>query len=289
VVIHTLHRLGIKVRFGRSPHSSELEFRRLFRDNYLLHHPPLIMTSEISNYFLSAPPTSQLEAPEEIQRVGDFESTRTEPIEEEEITDPGLELSQLTGYELSRDLKKLRSFIWTHGWRLINDEGMEHWICRKCHTGPLKPKKPNGHLFKTTTQTSGRSTTYATYTALYHQELRQYVHVGPSATPSGSRQASITGFTAPSTGARNSDGSFDYDVFKGLLLQLFTTRSLPFALIDDEAFRSLLIYCQPLLNDCIPSRRTLRRYIEVTYNQCLTMVESHLKAATTKINLSFDL
>jgi hypothetical protein len=135
----------------------------------------------------------------------------------------------------------------------------------------------------------GRSTTYATYTALYHQELRQYVHAGPSATPSGSRQASITGFTAPSTGARNSDGSFDYDVFKGLLLQLFTTRSLPFALIDDEAFRSLLIYCQPLLNDCIPSRRTLRRYIEVTYNQCLTMVESHLKAATTKINLSFDL
>jgi hypothetical protein len=201
------------------------------------------VTSEISNYFSSAPPISQLEAPEGIQRVGHFESTRTEPIEEEEITKPGLELSRLDGYELSRDRKKLRSFIWTHRWRLVNEEGMEHWIYRKCHTGPLKPKKPNRHLFKTTTQTSS---------PIYHlRDLHGIVPPGATpvrarrafTTPSGSRQASITGFTTPSTGARNLDGSFDYDVFKGLLLQLFTTRSLPFDLIDDKAFRSLLIYC----------------------------------------------
>jgi hypothetical protein len=110
-----------------------------------------------------------------------------------------------------------------------------------------------------------------------------------SATPLGSRQPSITGFTSSSTGARNSDAPFDYDVFKGLLLQLFTTRPIPLALAEDEAFRSLLIYCQLALHDCIPSRRTLRRYIEATYNSSLAVVESHLQLAITKVNLSFDL
>lgn len=62
-------------------------------------------------------------------------------------------------------------------------------MCRKCHIGPLKPKKPNRHLFKTTAQTSG---------PIYH--LRDLF---------GSRQSSITGFISSSTGARNSDTPFD--------------------------------------------------------------------------------
>jgi hypothetical protein len=110
-----------------------------------------------------------------------------------------------------------------------------------------------------------------------------------TATPLVSRQLSITGFTSSSTGIRTSDAPFDYNVFKGLLLQLFTTRAVPLALIEDEAFRSLLVYCQPALHNCIPSQRTLRRYIEATYNNSLTIVEGHLQSATTKINLSFDL
>ncbi|KAM0708864.1 hypothetical protein Q7P35_002900 [Cladosporium inversicolor] len=245
------------------------------------------MSSQISSFFSSAPSTSRLEAPEEVQRACDFESTRTEALLDEEVnTEIGLELNRLLGYDLSRDKKKLRSFIWLHGWRLLNDKGHEHWVCRKCHTGPLKPKKPKGHLFRTTAQTSG---------PIYH--LRdQHGIVAPGATPVrkapttplGS-QRSITGFTSSSTGVCNSDAPFDYDVFKGLLLQLFTTRPVSLALVEDEAFRSLLIYCQPVLHDCIPSRRSLRRYIEATYNSSLTTVKSHLQSATTKINLSFDL
>lgn len=61
-------------------------------------------------------------------------------------------------------------------------------------------------------------------------------------TPSGgSRQPSITGFTSSS--ARGSEAPFDFDVFKGLLLQLFTSRALPFDLVEDKAFKSLLTYC----------------------------------------------
>jgi hypothetical protein len=116
------------------------------------------------------------------------------------------------------------------------------------------------------------------------------VRTATSTPTSGSRQVSITEFASSSTGAvRSSDSAFDYEVFKGLILQLFTSRPLPFDLIEDDAFRALLTYCQPLLIDCIPSRRTLRRYIESTYSQGLEMVESHLQTATTKINLSFNL
>jgi hypothetical protein len=78
-------------------------------------------------------------------------------------------------------------------------------------------------------------------------------------------------------------------VFKGLILQLFTTEQVPFSLIDAEAFRALLIYLQPLLSDCIPTRTTPRRHIVKAYNQALINVESELHRATSRINLSFDL
>ena len=85
------------------------------------------MSSQISSFFSSVPSTARLEVPEELQRAQDFESTRNEAIlEEEETTKPGLEMDRLLGYELSRDLKKLRSFIWQYGWRLLNAEGHKH-------------------------------------------------------------------------------------------------------------------------------------------------------------------
>lgn len=247
------------------------------------------MPHTASSLFSSGLGGSQLDAPNGVQRPRDFGSTRTEPsCEEEENVEPGLELSRLEGFELAIDRKRLKSFIWDHGWRLINDEGLDHWVCKKCHTAPTKPKRPWNHLFKTSQQTSG---------PIGHlRDMHAIVQPGGTpvrprkavATPSGgSRQASITGFTSSS--ARGSEAPFDFEVFKGLLLQLFTSRSLPFELVEDRAFRSLLTYCQPLLNDCIPSRRTLRRYIEATYDHSLEAVESHLQTATTKINLSFDL
>lgn len=70
------------------------------------------MTSTTSSLFSSAPGTSQLDAPNEIQRPRDFRSTRAEPIrEEEENTEPRLELSRLEGFELVTGGKKLKSFI----------------------------------------------------------------------------------------------------------------------------------------------------------------------------------
>jgi hypothetical protein len=104
------------------------------------------------------------------------------------------------------------------------------------------------------------------------------------------RQSSMAAFTSSSREASARDTSeFDFEVFKGLLLQLFTKRSLPFDLIEDEAFRSLLSYCNPVLSDSMPSRRSLRRWIASAYNEALVSVESALQRASTKINLSFNL
>jgi hypothetical protein len=85
------------------------------------------MTSTASSLFSSVPPTSRFNVPSEIQRPRDFESTHTESLFiEDEPTEPGLELARLPGYELLRDRKKLKSFIWTHGWRIVNEEGQDH-------------------------------------------------------------------------------------------------------------------------------------------------------------------
>jgi hypothetical protein len=73
------------------------------------------------------------------------------------------------------------------------------------------------------------------------------------------------------------------------MLQLFTTEQVPFSLVDAKAFRALLIYLQPSLSDCIPTRTTLRRHIAKAYNQALTNVESGLHRVTSRVNLSFDL
>jgi hypothetical protein len=82
------------------------------------------MASDISSYFSTAPPSSWFEAPSEIQRPADFESTRTEPVQTEEAPIvSGLKLSRVPGFELANSRKRLRSFIWTHGYRVFSTTG----------------------------------------------------------------------------------------------------------------------------------------------------------------------
>jgi hypothetical protein len=60
-------------------------------------------------------------------------------------------------------------------------------------------------------------------------------------------------------------GQFDFLQFKALILRLFTTIQIPMALIEEDAFRELLIYCELRLQRTILSRRSLARYIEKAY------------------------
>lgn len=130
-----------------------------------------------------------------LQQPGDFESTQNNhTTEDEPPIEHGLDLTRLDGFELSRNKKKLRSFIWTRGWRLIDDKAREHWLCRYCHTAPARPRRPQGHLFGTTGQTSG---------PINHLRNEHSI-VQPGSMPAPPRRAvresstqlSITGFTS---------------------------------------------------------------------------------------------
>jgi hypothetical protein len=74
-----------------------------------------------------------------------------------------------------------------------------------------------------------------------------------------------------------------------MILRLFTTRQIPLSLIEDEAFRALLVYLEPRLEKSIPSRRSLGRYIAKAYDASQSKVEQSLSGAITKINVAFDI
>lgn len=61
------------------------------------------------------------------------------------------------------------------------------------------------------------------------------------------------------------------------------------SLIEQDAFRELLIYLEPRLKHSIPSRRSLGRYIEVAHADAQAKVGEDLRGALTNINISFDL
>jgi hypothetical protein len=83
--------------------------------------------------------------------------------------------------------------------------------------------------------------------------------------------------------------AFNYKVFKGLLIRLFTVDQLPLQKIESSALRDLLMYNNPRYRAVLPARNTLKRYIASAYEYALPAVELELTHARTKINLSLDL
>lgn len=235
----------------------------------------------------SAPPTFDLDASIDLQRTSDFESNTTTtstqgaPMTTSIYAD--CDLDRIRGYMPLRDDIIRSSHAWDFGYRVADRKQKEHWICRICHTGPQKPRTPRGFIYA-----SGGGTSKA----IYHlrdlhrvtKATNRSISMDDARQLAGSTQPSLSSFTTTAT-----PKEFDYEVFKGLVLELFTTEQVPFSLIDAKAFRQLLIYLQPLLSDCIPTRSTLRRHIGSAYNQAITKVESELHCATSRINLSFDL
>jgi hypothetical protein len=113
------------------------------------------MTSNISSYFGSSTPTSQLEAPSEIQQSIDFPSDRT-AVSVQDVTSTstyeGLDWTRLRGFEMPLVKHKRHrlptSHIWSYRWRLYKpEEGRDYWICKLCHTAPNKPSKPTNFAY----------------------------------------------------------------------------------------------------------------------------------------------
>jgi hypothetical protein len=272
----------------------------LFGDHiHNLHDYTTTMASTISDFFFSAPPTSQLYAPSEVQRPGDFDSTVTTGSTENDSSSPlaykDVDWRRLDGFEIppptNKRYRAQTSFVWAFGWRLFyRAESTEYWLCRLCHNGRAKPLTPfNPH---------GRGTSHAfvctrtTSSAIDHlKEKHNIGKDGPIEAPPSARstQASIDGFCEASAERNRSAIAFDRNVFMGLLLLLILNRTLPLSIVDAPEFRQLLVYLQPRLRNSIPSTRSLGRYIDVTYDSAQKHVELELQSAFSRVNLSFDL
>ena len=101
----------------------------------------------------------------------------------------------------------------------------------------------------------------------------------------GPMQSTLQAFVNPRPIRRE----FDSFVFRSMILRLFTTTQTPLSLIEHPAFKALLVYLEPRLEEFIPSRRSLKRYIEKAYSASQSKVEQSLQGATSRINVAFDI
>jgi hypothetical protein len=249
------------------------------------------MAPSIASYLTSVPPTSELYVPTQVQRASDFGSDQTTGSTQLDKPDgsllEGIDWSRLRGYEQppprSKKHRGNRSHIWNHGWRLhYQKDGNEYWICKLCQTASRKPPNPSSFTYSTT----------ATSGAAGH--LERVHRVGPhgAITVPQSQPLNRTGDQGSihSYYTNSSDStSFDREVFRGLLVRLFTIEQIALLKVESAALQDLLIYLQPRCEAAMPTRNTLRSYITSAYCNALRSVETELQTATTKVNLSFDL
>lgn len=234
------------------------------------------MPNSIASFFSSVPPTSELYAPLQVQSPSDFPSIAITESTESTFDSSGYEdvdWSRLLEYKPpTRAAKQGRSsWIYSWGWRIIyKSDNTVYWLCRLCHNG-TKSIRPVGHVYKAN----------ATNGAIYHLNSVHRVSEDGQQPIEDPGQSTLETFARPRV--------FDHFVFKSMVLRLFTTRQLPLSLIEDEAFRDLLVYLEPRLERSIPSRRTLRRYITKAYDASQSKVEQSLLGAISKINLAFDI
>jgi hypothetical protein len=102
-------------------------------------------------------------------------------------------------------------------------------------------------------------------------------------------QSSIDSYCSAALERNRAAEAFDYEFFRGILTRMFTMEQIPLHKVDSEYVRDAFMYTNPRCNAAIPTRNTMKRYIDSAYDGALTTVESELRLATTKINLSFDL
>jgi hypothetical protein len=238
------------------------------------------MVSSIASFFTQVPLTSELHASLEVQIPSDFPSTATS-VSAETTFDPAgyenVDWGRLLDYQIPTAIARrgFSSWIYLWGWRVIKKSSNEaYWLCRLCHSA-TNARRPTGHIHKAT----------ATNSASHHlRTVHRLTEEGPI-NVNQPNQPTLDAFT----GIAAMRSQFDFQTFKSLILRLFTTTQTPLSLIEDDAFRALLLYLEPRLERSIPSRRSLGRYIETSYAQAYLRVESEMRRAFTRVNISFDL
>lgn len=235
------------------------------------------MANTITSYLSSAAPTSQLEVPTLLQSPSDFPSTATTASVEPAFNSnsyAGVDWQRLVNYEIPQQLpKRLTSWIYAWGWRVKDKSDKNtYWLCRLCHHSRLRPTTPAGHVLRATSTTG----------AAMHLRSRHRIDENGPIPVEHTNQTTLDVF-------QRSRLPFDYAAWKATILEAFTTMQVPFTMLNNDAFRRSYLLCEPRLEGSIPSPRTMRRWIDLAYQQSHEKVVADLAAAPGKINLSFDL
>jgi hypothetical protein len=196
------------------------------------------MPCTISDYLSSVPPTDELVAPSQVQRLDDFKSTGTTRSTESPLgyDIDKIDWSRLYGYIATPRLsKRPKSFIWMHGYKIKDIvSSQEYWLCKLCHNQRPHAREPTGHIYRCASTT----------TAMQHLEKKhrigQYSQL-PIESPT-TTQRTIDSFDSLLRKRNTAIAEFDLAYFKALLVRLFTVEQLVLAKVESTPFRDLLIY-----------------------------------------------
>lgn len=163
----------------------------------------------------------------------------------------GVEWSRpsLRDYIRSKSSALKTSWIWDYGWRIDNKDGKEYWLCRECH----RRKDHRNHLYRAGDQTTGG----ATHLKNVHGRIKEGL------------VASI----------KHSQASAQQKLVGQLLLRWVVFDHIPFKKVESDAFKALLVFCNPLLAAELPLARTVSRWINSAFNNFQGIVTELLATA----------
>ncbi|GAB7336402.1 hypothetical protein MBLNU13_g09120t1 [Cladosporium sp. NU13] len=193
----------------------------------------------------------------------------------------GINWKRLKGYSLPTDDKKKTSWVWKHGWRIVDESDHEYWLCKACH----QHWYTKGCLYRTEKSTSS---------ALDHMRIKhKLTETGPvvESKPQAGGTKSLAAFRHNITTGIKADGSeiFACSTFQTLLYNWIVADNVSFRKVESSHFHALLRYLNPRCERLLPSHQTISRTIGEIYDKQLGTVTEALRVATTKINFSFDL
>jgi hypothetical protein len=196
-----------------------------------------------------------------------LESTVLEPNE-------GIDWARLRGFELpptqTKKSRVPRSRAWEHGWRIRNfKEGVDYWLCRRCHLDKSKPQRPKGHVLVCTCSTSSSISHLKNIHGIQIGEYEplEPPPIQPQSSPSvdirspplGVQSVRLAAVEPPVRRSRLEHG-LDPVEFRRLLLRVFVKNNWPLTDVESPALRELLIYTNPICEQFLPSAAEFHKY-----------------------------
>jgi len=228
--------------------------------------------------------------------------SRTTHIDDRHAADSdeyaGVEWSRpsLRGYTRSKSSALKISWIWDYGWRIDNKDGKEYWLCQECH----RRKDHRNHLYRAGDQTTGG----ATHLKNVHGRIKEGL-VASIKQSQASGQQKLVGQQigkkckiadyfqlpqgTPAAVINALAEMFDIHEFRSRLLRWIVFDHIPFKKVESDAFRDLLLFCNPLLAAELPSARTVSRWINSAFNDFQGVVTELLATALGLVHFSFDM